>query len=55
VLRLETGKYGFIDSRGARFDGTKLLSAELTIRDGAVMWDRNGLAAQDWQTFYKKP
>ncbi len=29
--------------------------AEVTIKGGAVMWDRNGRAAQDWKKFpYKK-
>jgi dihydroorotase len=55
VLRVRTGEFGFLDSAGARMTGTKLLVPELTIRKGAVVWDLNGTAGQDWQTFpYKK-
>ena len=55
VLRVRTGSFGFLDSAGARMAGTKLLVPELTIRKGAIVWDLNGTAGQDWQTFpYKK-
>jgi dihydroorotase len=55
VLRVRTGSFGFLDSAGARMAGTKLIVPELTIRKGAVVWDLNGIAGQDWQTFpYKK-
>ncbi len=51
VLRVRTGSFGFLDSAGARMAGTKLIVPELTIRKGAVVWDLNGVAAQDWRTF----
>jgi dihydroorotase len=51
VLRLEEGQFGFLDSAGARFDGTQRFLAEVTIKGGEVMWDRNGRAAQDWKSF----
>ena len=50
VLRLETGKFGFLDQRGGRLDGTQRLGCELTLRDGAVVYDLNGLAAPRWDT-----
>lgn len=53
VIRVEKGKFGFLDSRLARKDGSQLLTCELTLRDGRVVWDRNGLASEDWQTWYK--
>jgi dihydroorotase len=31
-------------------NGNQKLVAELTIHDGRVVWDLNGLAAADWQT-----
>jgi hypothetical protein len=35
--------------------GDKLLVAEMTIRDGEIMWDLNGHASEDWKVFkYKK-
>jgi dihydroorotase len=49
VLRHETGKFGFLDQRGGRLDGTQKLGCELTLRDGAVMYDLNGLAAEPWE------
>jgi dihydroorotase len=48
VLRLEKGKFGFVDVYGARLRGTQKLAAELTIREGMVVWDRNGLTREDW-------
>jgi dihydroorotase len=52
VLRLEQGQFGFLDCAGARFDGTQRFLAEVTIKGGEVMWDRNGRAAQDWKSFH---
>ena len=49
VMRLDTGKYGFLDIRNARYDGTKLLTPELTLRAGRVMWDLNGRAGTPWK------
>lgn len=55
VLRRDTGHFGFVDSAGARLDGTQLLVGEMTIRAGKVMWDLNGRASEDWKTFkYRK-
>lgn len=53
VLRLDRGRYGFLDSRGARLDGTQLLVGELTVKGGQVVWDLNGRAGQEWKSFYK--
>jgi dihydroorotase len=53
VLRLETGRYGFVDSFGARMNGTRRLACELTVRDGKVVYDLNGLARPDWNTLPK--
>jgi dihydroorotase len=55
VLRLETGRFGFLDSAGARMPGSQRLRCELTLRKGVVSWDLNGLASEDWKTFpYRK-
>jgi len=48
VLRLVKGDFGFLDARGTRLNGSQKLVAELTIRAGRVVWDLNGLAADDW-------
>ena len=49
VLKLEKGKFGFLDQRGGRLDGNQKLGCELTLRDGNVMWDLNGLASEHWE------
>src|SRR3954453_22170538 len=48
VLRLETGEFGFVDSARLRIRGTKKLVAELTLREGRVVWDLNGMTSEDW-------
>jgi len=42
VLRLENGKFTFVDGRGAKLDGTQKLVCELTIRDGKVVYAMRG-------------
>jgi dihydroorotase len=51
VLRLDKGSYGLLDSAGARYPGTRLLAAEMTVRAGNIVWDVNGRAAMDWKKF----
>ncbi len=53
VLRLESGRFGFVDSFGGRARGTQKLVCELTLRDGKVVYDLNGLARPDWETLPK--
>jgi dihydroorotase len=48
VLRLEQGHFGFTDQIGARFDGTQKLVAELTVKDGKVVYDLNGMSGMQW-------
>jgi len=50
VLRLETGSFGFVDMYGARLRGTQKLTCELTLRDGKVVYDLNGMTRPDWNT-----
>ncbi len=50
VLRLETGRFGFIDAYGARLDGTRKLVCELTLRDGRVAYDLNGISREAWDS-----
>ena len=44
VLRVREGHFGFIDAGGNVLAGTKKLEAELTIRDGKIVWDLNGIS-----------
>ena len=48
VFRLEKGSFGFVDMYGARLKGTQKLAAELTLRDGKVVYDLNGITRPDW-------
>jgi dihydroorotase len=48
VLRVEKGKFGFTDMIDRRLDGTSKLVAELTIKDGKVVYDLNGMTAIPW-------
>ncbi len=48
VLRLEKGNFGFVDTNGARMAGNEKLTCELTVRDGRVVWDLNGISREDW-------
>ncbi len=48
VFSLLKGKFGFIDSSGFRMDGDQKLDCELTLRDGKVVWDLNGISRPVW-------
>jgi dihydroorotase len=50
VLRLEKGGFGFVDAYGARQRGEQRLVCELTVRDGKVVYDQNGLSRPEWGT-----
>jgi dihydroorotase len=49
VLRMLTGNFGFVDSAGLRVKGDRKLEAELTIHDGLVAWDLNGITSDDYK------
>jgi len=49
VVRVERGEYGFVDSFGARLKAGQRLACELTLRDGKVVYDLNGLAQPVWR------
>ncbi|MEO1009784.1 MAG: amidohydrolase/deacetylase family metallohydrolase [Bacteroidota bacterium] len=48
VLNLLKGNFGFIDVQKKRMMGDQKLECELTIKDGIVMYDLNGLASKPW-------
>ncbi len=45
LLSLDKGSFGYIDVGGFKITGDKKLVCQLTLRDGEVVWDLNGLAA----------
>ena len=50
VLRVESGRFGFVDAFGARLDGDRRLICEMTLREGKVVYDLDGLARPAWDT-----
>jgi dihydroorotase len=50
VLRVEKGEFGFLDTYNARLKGTQRLACEMTLRDGKIVYDLNGLGRPDWST-----
>jgi dihydroorotase len=48
VFKLEKGSFGYVDMYGARMRGTQKLTCELTLRDGKVVYDLNGITRLDW-------
>jgi dihydroorotase len=49
LLSLEKGTFGFVDVGGNKIVGDKKLTCQMTMLNGDIMWDLNGLAA----TLYK--
>lgn len=47
VLNLVKGDFGFLDIRNMRMKGKERIVCELTLRAGKVVWDLNGIAAQE--------
>ncbi len=48
LFTLQKGKFGFVDSGGFSCQGTQKLQCELTIRDGKVVYDLNGISRPAW-------
>ncbi|MCK0136102.1 amidohydrolase/deacetylase family metallohydrolase [Arenibacter sp. S6351L] len=49
LLKIREGKFGFVDTKGKKMMGNKNLECELTIKDGTVVYDLNGLSSQIWK------
>jgi dihydroorotase len=47
VFSLEKGKFGYADMYGARLQANQRLMCELTIRNGRVVYDLNGISRPD--------
>ena len=48
VLRVQPGTFGFTDMVNKRLDGKQKLVCELTIKDGKIVYDLNGMSADSW-------
>ena len=51
VFNLRKGDFGYLDVRKLVLKGDKKLEAELTIRAGKIVWDLNGLSAEETVSF----
>ena len=48
MLRVENGNFGFTDMLNKRLDGKQKLLCELTIKDGKIVYDLNGISTDLW-------
>lgn len=48
ILSIEKGNFGFVDMRNKKLMGKEKLICEMTIKDGKVVYDLNGLSASEW-------
>jgi dihydroorotase len=48
VLSLQKGRFGFTDMVNGKVEGNQKLVAEMTIKDGKIVYDLNGLEALAW-------
>jgi dihydroorotase len=49
VLSLRKGTFGYTDVEGGKMMGTQKLECELTVREGHVVWDLNGISKTPWE------
>ena len=49
LLSVEKGNFGFVDSLGGKLEGHERLVCQMTVRNGLIVWDLNGLAREDWR------
>lgn len=46
ILSLDKGSFGFVDVEGMKITGDKKLTCQMTVLDGTIVWDLNGLSAK---------
>lgn len=49
VLSLDKGSFGFVDVRDFRVPGDKKLTCQVTVANGEVVWDLNGMASKPFK------
>ena len=49
VWRIDKGNFGYVDGPGMRMNATQKVVCELTLRDGRVVYDLNGLTKQAYR------
>ena len=51
--RVEKGDFGFVDVYKARMNGMRRLVCEMTLRNGLVVYELNGLSRDSWERLGK--
>jgi dihydroorotase len=49
VLELEKGQFAYLDSGHGKLTSDRSIRCILTVRNGEVVWDTNGLSLSDWK------
>ena len=49
IIRAARGDFGFMDTGGWKIKGGQKLICELTIRNGEIVWDLNGISKPEWK------
>lgn len=49
ILKVIDGDFGYVDTKKWRVNGTQKIICELTLRDGTVVWDLNGISSPVWE------
>ena len=53
VLRVANGNFGFTDMYGARMNGRQKFDCEMTVKDGKIVYDLNGISRPEWKSLPK--
>ena len=53
VLSIEHGNFGFTDMYGARMNSNQKFECQMTIKDGKIVYDLNGVSRPEWTTLPK--
>ncbi len=48
VIEIQQGQFGFLDAGLARLRGDRNMRAVMTMREGRIVWDSEGLSRTDW-------
>ena len=47
-MNIRTGKFGFVDTKDKKVSGDKKIECEMTIKDGQIVYDLNGISSNFW-------
>jgi dihydroorotase len=50
VWRIAEGEFGYADTSGGKLEGKQRIDCEMTLKDGAIVWDWNARGAVDYRT-----